>query len=289
MTLIDLPDGRHLDIEVSGPADAMTLLFHHGTPGSVTQMPELQRAAHARGLRLVTYSRAGYGSSSRRAGRVVVDVADDMRTVLAHLGVDRCLVAGWSGGGPHALATAARLPDQVVGVLVLAGVAPYGADGLDFIAGMGEANVEEFAASLAGEAELRPFIESDAEQMRGASAAELIEGMASLLPEVDRQVMTDEFGEWIAGNFAEATRVSVDGWLDDSLAFVAPWGFELDEVKAPTILWQGSEDLMVPFAHGQWLAGQIPGVRAHLVPGAGHLSVVVGSVDQMLDELVAFS
>jgi pimeloyl-ACP methyl ester carboxylesterase len=287
MTLIDLADGRQLDFEVTGPAGALPLLFHHGTPGSVTPMPEMQRAAHGHGLRLITYSRAGYGISSRRAGRAIVDVVEDMDALLNHLDVARCLVAGWSGGGPHALATAARLPDRVAGVLMLAGVGPYDVEGLDFIGGMGEQNVEEFNRSLEGEDALRPFIEADADAMRGVDTAGMIEGMSSLLPEVDRAVLSDEFGDWLVGNFAEAIRVGVDGWLDDSLAFVHPWGFELADVKAPTIMWQGSEDLMVPFAHGQWLAQHLTGVSAHLESGAGHLSIVVGALDRMLDELLA--
>ena len=79
----------------------------------------------------------------------------------------------------------------------------------------------------------------------------------------------------------------MDGWLDDDLAFVQPWGFDLAALSVPTFVWQGSDDLMVPFRHGQWLAGQIPGVTAHLERGEGHLSIAVGSLGRMLDELAA--
>jgi pimeloyl-ACP methyl ester carboxylesterase len=168
---------------------------------------------------------------------------------------------------------------------MIAGVAPYGVDGLDFLNGMGEQNVEEFGLALEGEDALRPAHERDAEEMRDADAAKLIEGMSTLLPEVDRAVLTDEFGEDLAANFNEGLRLGVDGWLDDDLAFTVPWGFDLADVAVPTFLWQGSEDLMVPFAHGQWLAGQIPGVTAHLLEGEGHLSIGVGALDSMLDEL----
>jgi pimeloyl-ACP methyl ester carboxylesterase len=111
--------------------------------------------------------------------------------------------------------------------------------------------------------------------------------MSTLLPEVDRAVVTDEYGEDLARSFAEAVRVGVDGWLDDDLALTRPWGFELAEMRVPTFVWQGSEDLMVPFRHGQWLVANIPGVTSHLEQGQGHLSVAVGSLDRMLDELVA--
>lgn len=286
MTTIALADGRALDIEVTGPDGGVPLLFHHGTPGAVTQLRAMRRAVHARGLRLVTYSRAGYGSSARRLGRRIVDVVEDVAAILDHLAAARCVVAGWSGGGPHALATAARLPERVAGVLCIAGVAPYEADGLDFLAGMGEQNVTEFGLATQGEAALRPYLEAEAVDLRNADAAGLIAGMATLLPEVDRAVLTDEFGEDMAANFVEALRTGVDGWLDDDLAFVTPWGFELAEIAVPAFLWQGSADLMVPFAHGQWLAERIPGVTAHLEAGEGHLSVAIGALDRMLDELV---
>jgi pimeloyl-ACP methyl ester carboxylesterase len=281
-----LSDGRLLDIEVSGPAGGVPLVFHHGTPGAATPIRALERAAHARGLRLVTTSRPGYGRSTRQPGRAVVDVVADTTSVLQAVGAERCLVAGWSGGGPHALACAARLP-AAEAVLVIAGVAPYGAVGLDWAAGMGEDNVVEFGAALEGEDRLRPYLLEQWEQLKDVTPAGIIASLETLLPEVDRAALTGEFGEDLAGSFHDGLRLGVDGWLDDDLAFTKPWGFELAEVTVPTAIWQGSEDLMVPFAHGQWLASRVPGVAAHLEPGEGHLSVGLGALEPMLDELVS--
>ncbi|MBQ0851232.1 alpha/beta hydrolase [Streptomyces sp. BH-SS-21] len=286
MTTISTLDGRQLDMAVTGPADGIPLLFHHGTPGSVRPIRSMERAAHERGLRFVTFSRAGYGASTRAPGRAVVDVVPDVRAVLDHLGAPRCLVSGWSGGGPHALATAARLPDRVAGVLVIAGVAPYGLPEVDFLAGMGEGNIEEFGLTVRGEAALRPYLEREAAGLRDTDAAGLIAGMRSILSPIDRAALTEELGEDLAANFAEGLRLGVDGWLDDDLAFTRPWGFSLEEITVPGFVWQGSEDLMVPFAHGQWLAANLPRAVAHLEEGEGHLSVAVGAADRMLDELI---
>lgn len=286
MTELTLADGRILDIAVTGPADGTPLVFHHGTPGAVIPIRAMARAAAARGLRLVTYSRAGYGVSTRRRGRRVVDVVDDVTAVLDHLGADRCVTAGWSGGGPHTLATGAKLPERVAGVLCIAGVAPYGVDGLDFLAGMGEQNIDEFTAALEGEEPLRRFAEAELDDLRDPTPEQVIAAMSTLLPDVDRAVLTDEFGEDMAAGIREAFRVGPDGWIDDDLAFTANWGFGLDDIAVPVFLWQGGEDLMVPAAHGEWLAGHIPGVTAHLEGGEGHLSVGVGALDRMLDELV---
>ena len=286
MTIVNLPDGRDLDLEVSGPEDGVPLVFHHGTPGSVRQFRAIQRAAHDRGLRLVTFSRPGYGASTRQPGRRVVDAVADVAAVLTHLGAPRCLVAGWSGGGPHALATGSRLPEQVAGILCIAGVAPYDAEGLNFLEGMGQQNIDEFGLALQGEEAIRASNEAEAVGLRNTDAAGLIEGMATLLPDVDRAVLTAEFGEDMVANCAEGLRTGVDGWVDDDLAFVAPWGFSLAEIAVPTFVWQGSEDLMVPFAHGQWLAAHVPGATARLQQAEGHLSIGVGALDRMFDDLL---
>ena len=284
MSSLTLSDGRLLDLHVEGDTDAPALLYHHGTPGGDVPLRQVQRAAAARGLRLITTSRPGYGTSTRHPGRRVVDVVADSREVLAHLGVDRCVVAGWSGGGPHALACAARL-EQATGVLLIAGVGPSDADDLDFLAGMGEDNVLEFGAALEGESALRPFLEGAREVLGLLTPEDIVESLASILAPVDRDLVTEEFGEDLVALFERALETGVDGWLDDDLAFTHAWGFSLDEIATPTFIWQGSEDLMVPFAHGQWLARRVPGARVHLEQGEGHLSVLVGRLDAMLDEL----
>jgi pimeloyl-ACP methyl ester carboxylesterase len=286
MTTITLADGRLLDIHDAG-GDGTPLLFHHGTPGSVLPMPQMAEAAGRCGLRMVTYSRAGYGASTRHAGRSIADVVGDVDQVLDHLGIDRCVTGGWSGGGPHALAMAALRPERTAGCLVIAGVAPYGEDGPDFLAGMGEQNVEEFGAAVDGEAALRPYLDGERPGLLEADGPGVIAAMATLLPDVDRALLTEDFGEALAANIHEGLRTGIDGWLDDDLAFIRPWGFDLGAITVPTAFWQGSEDLMVPFAHGVWLADHVVGATAHLLDGEGHLSVGVGRMDEMFAELAA--
>ena len=283
---IELDDGRRLDLRVSGPIDGVPLVFHHGTPGAATPIRALERAAHDRGLRFATFSRPGYGSSSRLRGRRVVDVVPDTAAVLTAIEADRCLVAGWSGGGPHALACGARL-GSAAGTLVISGVAPYGLSDLDWMAGMGEDNVAEFGAALLGEPTLRPLLEEVREHLKDTDTAGIIAELDSVLPDVDKAVLTDEFGEDMAAGFAEALRHGVDGWVDDDLAFTEPWGFDFDELSGPAMIWQGSLDLMVPFAHGEALASRIAGASVHLEEGEGHLSIGIGALDRMLDELVS--
>jgi pimeloyl-ACP methyl ester carboxylesterase len=282
---LTLSDGRRLAYAVSGPAGGVPVLHHHGTPGCLLQPRAVQRACAERGLRLLTYTRAGAEGSTRNPGRSVADVVPDMAELLDHLDAPRAIVIGESGGGPHALATAAGLPDRVVGAASVAGVMPGGAEG--FLDGMGESNVEEVGLAVEGEALLRPWIEREAAAMREADAAGMVAQLATVLPDIDRTVLVDPtVGVDLVDRMRGGVQV-VDGWVDDDLAFTRDWGFDLADIRVPVGVWQGSADLMVPFHHGQWLASHIPGARAHLEQGEGHFSIAVARVGDVLDELAA--
>ena len=234
---------------------------------------------------MIAASRPGYGGSTRLVGREIADVVPDTEAVLDAIGADRCLVAGWSGRGSHTLACEARL-DATAAVLVFAGVAPDRAEGLEWLGGMGEENITEFGAATAGEPALRSYLDDVGEHLKETTVADIIASFSSLLPGVDVAVLTDEFGEDMVANFGEALRIGIDGWLDDDLAFIKEWGFDLSEIDVPTSVWPGSDDLLVPFAHGRWLSTHVPGASAHLEQGEGHLSIALGSIDRMLDELI---
>ncbi len=285
---ITLSDGRALEVRDAGHANGLPLVFHHGTPGSLVAVRAIDRSAAAHGLRILTASRAGYGGSSPNPGRRVVDVVADTKELVDQLGIDRCIVAGWSGGGPHALACAARL-EEAAGALIIAGVAPFDAEDLNFLAGMGSDNIEEFGAAIAGPEAIRSYLATASEELEDLTVPSLIESMESLLPVADKEVLNEEFGADMVAEFAEALRLGYEGWLEDDLAFCAPWGFSLEEITIPTSIWQGSEDLMVPFAHGQWLARHVRGASTHLLEGEGHLSIALGAIDLMFDELLSFA
>jgi hypothetical protein len=126
------------------------------------------------------------------------------------------------------------------------------------MAGMGQDNMVEFSAALEGEDQLRSYLH-EREQLKNAHVADIVASLDSMLPDVDRAVLTGELGEDLAARFRAAVRTGVEGWLEDDIAFTRPWGFGLEEISVPVMIWQGSADLMVPFSHGQWLASQLPG------------------------------
>ncbi|RSM78545.1 alpha/beta hydrolase [Kibdelosporangium aridum] len=133
---------------------------------------------------------------------------------------------------------------------------------------------------------LRPALEEAAPAMATNDPATVIAGFAGLLSAADEAALTDELSQDIAAIFAEALDTSVDGWLDDDLAFVKPWGFNVADIAVPTFIWQGTEDWMVPFTHGEWLAAHVPNAVAHLETGDGHLSIMDKAYTTGLDELL---
>ena len=306
---IGLPDGRVIEILTAGPADGLPLVLHEGTPVGLALFQPSVAAAAVRGLRVVLPARPGYEGSTPRPGRRVADVAADVADVLNALGADAFLTAGWSGGGPHALACAALLPGRCLAAASIAGVAPYGAPGLDWTAGMGPENVAEFGAALAGEAELTKFLENAAADIAGITGAQVGDALGGLVSPADKAALTGEYADHMAAALKAALSSGIAGWRDDDLAFTADWGFSLgwntrlspaprlsattllgpDNPAAPVAIWQGDEDRMVPYRHGEWLAANIRGARAHLLPGEGHLTLTITSLDRILDDLLALA
>jgi pimeloyl-ACP methyl ester carboxylesterase len=284
--LVPLPDGRRLEILMAGPEDALPLVVHGGTPGGPVPDPKLAEAAEAAGLRVIAVGRPGYGQSTPHPGRSVGDVAADVAHALDHLSLEQFVTVGSSGGGPHALACAALLPGRCLAAATIAGVAPWDAEGLDFLAGMGEENVEEFGLALEGRAVLTPWIATEVAGMGDVTPESMIAMFGSLLPPVDLEVLSGDVAEVLVASLQKAFEAGTDGWVDDDLAFTRPWGFDLAAITVPVTIWQGAQDRMVPFAHGQWLAANVGSATARLFDEHGHLSLAVAHLPTILKELV---
>jgi len=284
--LVPMPDGREIDVLTTGSDDGFPLVVHEGTPVGLVLNDRLAAAAAERGLRVVLTARPGYESSTARPGRRVADVAADVAAVLDALDADTFVAIGFSGGGPHSLACAAVLPGRCQAAASVAGAAPYGVEGLDFMAGMGPENIEEFSLAAQGEHALTPFLEKEAVALREITGEQIVAALGGLISGADADVLTGKFADDLAAGLRGAVREGIAGWRDDDLAFVTDWGFDLDALAGRVTIWQGDQDRMVPFAHGQWLAEHIPSARAHLEPGAGHLTMTVTMIERILDDLL---
>jgi pimeloyl-ACP methyl ester carboxylesterase len=286
-TTVTLRDGRVLDVLAGAPGPRTALLFHHGTPGNAPRYRGWFEAVEARGLRPVAYSRPGYATSTRDPGRTVASAVADSAELLDQLGIGDFYSIGGSGGGPHVIACAALLPDRCRAAAALVTIAPWNAPGLDYFADMADINVNEFSASVAGEWELRELLAVEGAPLQVVTGPDLANAVSVDLPAPDRAIATGEWAEDEASGMRRALENGMDGWVDDDLAFVQPWGFDLGSIRVPVHIWQGELDRLVPWAHGQWLAGVIPGARFNLAKGEGHFSLGVANRDQILDDLLA--
>lgn len=282
---LTLSDGRTLAVHEGGDPAGAAIFVHHGTPGCGLLRTSWTESAAERGVRLIGFDRAGYGGSTPLAGRAVAQAAADTAALADALGIDRFATWGISGGGPHALACAALCGDRVVAAASLAGIAPWGADGLDWLAGMGEANLEEFDLALTGEEVLRPALEEGRAEMLAAPPEAFLESVASLVGDADRVAAAGPLGAWLYETMAVGMPETAGGWVDDDLAFTAGWGFDAGALDRPVLVVHGAGDRFVPIAHGHWLAERIPGAEAWFDDENGHLTLYEGRVLEVHDWL----
>jgi pimeloyl-ACP methyl ester carboxylesterase len=236
---------------------------------------------HRLGVRLISFDRPGYGESDRLEGRRVADAAADVLAIADAHGLEQFSVVGRSGGGPHALACAALLPERTARTAVLVGIAPHGADGLDWFDGMTGSNVAEFTAGAKSYADIVAHTREVASAVR-ANPASLIARLHEELPDSDRRVVADHgIRSMLIKTYAEALRTSDYGWIDDVRAFCSPWGFDPGSITIPVLLWHGASDVFSPASHARWLADKIPSAAVVVQAGAAHF----GALDVLPDIL----
>lgn len=267
-------DGRLLRVECSGDPLGRPVFLLHGMPGSRVGPRPRAMFLYQRGARLISYDRPGYGGSDRRAGRRVVDVAEDVAVVADALGVERFAVVGRSGGAPHALACAARLPHRVTRAAALVTLAPRDAEGLDWFAGMAPSNVREFRTAFTDPQSFVARLIPRSAAIR-SDPARLLEELRDDLTDDDRLIVSDNgIRSMLLRNYHEALRASPYGWVDDALALTGSWGFDPADIRVPVLLWHGARDVFSPAAHSTWLASRIRGATNVLEPTAAHFAAL---------------
>jgi len=270
--VLHLLDGRDLAYCLYGREDGTSVLFFYGTPGTMFLAPDRLVPVEELGIRLLVVDRPGYGASTRLAGRSVAAVADDLAVLADHLGWDRFAVWGASGGGPHALACAARLGDRIARCASVVSPAPFDADGLDWLDGMSALNVEEFTRALAGETAYRPMAEQLArDAVAAADRGDLAVAEDYALAESDRAALAAQAR--LPGHLFRTKAAytgGIDGCVDDVIAFTRPWNFDVSTIQVSVSIWYGPDDALCPRAHTDWLLQRVPGAQARELPG-GHV------------------
>ena len=256
---LSLRDGETLHSYDTGSGD-LAVFWHHGSPNIGAPPAPLFAAAARLGIRWVSYDRPGYGGSTPRHGRDVASAAELVARVADELGIERFGAMGHSGGGPHALACGTLPSDRATAVVSISGLAPFGAEGLDWFAGMGRATDAALHAAAQGREAKEAFEVSDADLDPGFT------------PE-DQAALAGDWS-WLLEVVRPAVRAGPGGLIDDDLAAVGPWGFDPADIAVPTLLVHGGRDRVVPSSHSVWLARRVPSAGLWLRPSDGHVSVL---------------
>lgn len=270
--------GRELLVQEGGDPAGRAVLVQLGTPSSRVLYPPHLIDAIERGIRLIAYDRPGYGGSTPHPGRSVADCAEDTRTVIDALEVDRFAVWGVSGGGPHALACASLLGDRVVAAATLASPAPFDADGLDWWADTGQENIDDDLLVLNDPEAARAKLAKDRLEFFDPSEPDMARAHPTLFSPADAAVLTDELGDYLRRRNRTGLAPGIEGVWEDSVAMLKPWGFAVDTIQTPVMVWHGRQDRMVPFQHAEWLTRRLPSAEAHLSDDDAHLTLMAHRV-----------
>lgn len=269
---IAVGENRRIGFAEFGAPHGRPIFWLHGTPGARRQIPPEARVfAERENIRLIGIDRPVIGSSTPHRYGCVLDFADDLHTIADTLGVGKIAVVGLSGGGPYALACAAGMPDRVVSVGVLGGVAP--ASGPDAVSG-----------GLMGlGSRVAPLLEVAGPQISGIATALIwfarpvastaLDLYASVSPEADRHLLhRPEFKAMFLDDLLNGSRKQLAAPFADVVLFARDWGFRLEDVKSPVHWWHGDHDHIVPFAHGEQVVAQLPNAKLYRLPGESHLA-----------------
>jgi pimeloyl-ACP methyl ester carboxylesterase len=278
---------RELCLELAGEPEGKPILVHPGEPMSRRLYDGWTADAQDKGIRLISYDRPGYGGSTAHPGHNVASAAQDVRVIAETLGHDRLGIWGISGGGPYALGCAASLPDLALAVAAVASPAPYGIDGFDYFAGMGEANADGIKSFFSDPEASRRELSEDREKILAGTTEQFVDAIGSLLSPTDAEALTAGLADWLLGSQKIALAPGDQGWWDDGSAFLANWGFDLGDIRLPVKIWHGHHDQFVPVQHGQWLAANIPGAQADISDRDGHVTML-GRIGEVHDWLLQY-
>jgi pimeloyl-ACP methyl ester carboxylesterase len=283
--VLRLGDGRRLAYAEWGEPGGLPLIAFHGTPGSRLMFEIADAPARRQRVRLITPDRPGFGLSDPLPKRRIGDWPKDVAALADALGLEQFAIAGISGGGPYALACAARLPDErLLRVGVVSGLAPIG--GRRRIAGLSRRVRFLFTLGRRAPWAVRRLVAWAQRRLERAPEATFAR-IVSLAPPQDQAIMTrPEVKAALLAGIRDAFRAGPEGVAQELILFAEAWDFALEPITAEVHLWHGEDDRLVPPAMGRHIAATLPDCRATFLPGAGHY-FVFDQIETLLAALVA--
>jgi pimeloyl-ACP methyl ester carboxylesterase len=280
-------DGRTISYIDNGVTSDKTLLLHHGTPGAAGLWQNVLDEAKARGVRAVSYTKAGYQGSDKANWSSVAEAASDFNELIDHLGIANFVSIGWSGGGPFALAS--TFSTKCVGVELVAGVAPYFEMGTDFLIGLSEAEtIETLDGTARSQESALSMAIKEMEHIETEWTAENWQASAEARPEYARfEAEYLKFNAHALPALLNSLVPDITGYANDNHLILIDWGFGVHEVTKPVSIWNGTLDKAVPTGHATWQHERIAGSTLHILEGQSHMSIMVETQTEILTSAIA--
>ena len=273
-----LSDGRNLEYLTNGLKSDSIIILHAGTTQDIAGWQTWLDYFASQGIFALSFGRSGYAGSTKKPGRITLDVAKDVAELSEHLGIKRFVNLGLSGGGQHAIATG--LDSRSVGVVTVGSLAPFAELGQRFYDGMQQADLDEYADALR---DINDLIK----RFQGWQDGNLADSVAGAeLSERDQLATTKPTWKVVLDSCAFTMQQGWDWVADDYSSYLQPWGFDPRDVKAPTVIWQAELDKNVPVQHGKWLAQHMPNNRFELRAGESHLGLYVNYEKEIMQSAI---
>jgi pimeloyl-ACP methyl ester carboxylesterase len=278
---VRLPDGRHFGFAEYGNQAGRPVFYCHGWPSCRLEPRAFESAITSLGLRLIAPDRPGYGLSEPCPKRTLSDWAADISNLADQLHIERFDLLGVSGGGPYALACAARIPKRLISVVLICSLAPLASPEIT-------RDMVRLHRWLLLFARKTPWLAQKLSviclrMFWGKGEQVLPKQAESRLAEPDRRTLSNaELRAALIASSTEALRCGTQGAASDGLLYARRWDFDLHQICAPVYLWHGEQDVILPVAMGRYLAANIPDCRATFCPEDGHFSLPFNKTREIL-------
>jgi len=269
-----LSDGRNLEYLSNGLKSDSAVILHAGTSQDITGWQTWLDYFASKQIFALSFGRSGYAASTKKPGRITIDVEKDIAELSEHLGITKFVNIGLSGGGQHAIATG--LDPRSLGVVTVGSLAPFVEMGDNFYTGMQQADLDEYADALK---DINLLVKRFQKWQEGDVSETIVGAELS-----ERDKLASSKPTWkVALESCEFTMKQGWDWVaDDYSSYLKPWGFDPRDVKVPTVIWQAELDKNVPIQHGRWLAENMPNARLEIRTGESHMGLFVNYEEDIM-------